>query len=68
MLLRFGTSVRRIRQGLNLSQEELAHRAGLNRTYVGAVERGERNIGLRNIAALATALSVDIEDLFEGWS
>jgi transcriptional regulator with XRE-family HTH domain len=52
----FGSNVRQRRTELNLSQEELASRCGLHRTYVGAVERGERNISLRNICALAEAL------------
>lgn len=55
----FGLRIRRVRQEAGLSQEELAHRAGLHRTYIGSVERGERNIGLLNITALATVLQVD---------
>ena len=48
---------------MGISQEELAHRAGLHRTYVGSVERGERNLGLDNIHALADALNVEPERL-----
>lgn len=55
----FGHRIRRTRQAAGLSQEELAHRAGLHRTYIGSVERGERNIGLLNITSLATVLQVD---------
>ncbi len=47
-----------------LTQEALAERAGLHRTYVGAIERGERNVSLRNILRLATALDVAPADLF----
>ena len=47
-----------------MSQEELAHMAGLDRTYVGGVERGERNLALDNIHRLAAALGVDVRDLF----
>lgn len=47
-----------------LSQEELAHRAGVHRTYMGSVERGERNVSLRNIEAIAKALGVSLPELF----
>ena len=54
--------VRSVRQNLGLSQEDLAHRAGLDRTYVGSVERGERNVSLDNIHRLAKALGVDARE------
>ncbi len=60
----FGERVRALRSALGLSQEALAERADLHRTYVGSVERGERNIGLDNIHALADALDVPAADLF----
>ena len=59
----FGERVRRFRSDDELSQERLAERAGLHRTYVGSVERGERNISLDNIYALADALGIDARDL-----
>jgi len=66
--IRFGRAVRKRRQELGLSQEELADRAGIHRTYVGDVERGERNIALQNIEKLAKALDVSISTLFaEYW-
>ena len=54
----FGATVRSRRLSLGHSQEELAHRAGLDRTYIGGVERGERNISLLNIFLIAGALCI----------
>jgi transcriptional regulator with XRE-family HTH domain len=50
------------RKKLGLSQEELAHRSGLHRTYIGAVERGERNITLVNAECIALALDLNLRD------
>jgi transcriptional regulator with XRE-family HTH domain len=61
----FASRLRQIRQGKGLSQEELADRAGLHRTYVGSVERGERNISIDNIERLAKALEIDIIELLK---
>lgn len=61
----FGNRVRELRKKSNYSQEELADRANLHRTYIGAVERGEQNISLDNIGKLAKALHVSIVELFE---
>lgn len=55
---------RRERKGM--SQEQLAERAGLHRTYVGAIERGERNVSLKNILRLARALGTRGSELLEG--
>ena len=60
----FGEKVRKLRLARNLSQEELAFKAGVHRTYLGSIERGERNPSLKNIAAIARALGIDISDLF----
>jgi transcriptional regulator with XRE-family HTH domain len=57
-LKRFGARVREERERLGISQEELADRAGLHRTYIGGVERGERNLGLLNVIRIARALGV----------
>lgn len=62
----FGTSVRVWRSRLAISQEELAERAGLHRTYVSDIERGARNVSLENIEKLARALEVSIPLLFNG--
>lgn len=62
----FGENLRKRRIQLGLSQEELAERAGLHRTYVGSVERGERNVSLENIVRLAEAVGADPSDLLEG--
>lgn len=54
----FGRTVSRLRRANGLTQEALAEAAGLHRTYVGAVERGERNVSLANIVRIARALGV----------
>jgi transcriptional regulator with XRE-family HTH domain len=62
----FGERVRVIRKGIGLSQEGLALACDLDRTYIGGVERGERNISLVNIHKIAAALGVTSRDLFDG--
>jgi len=62
--LLFAQAVRRIRTEHGWSQEELAAKAGLHRTYVGSVERGERNVSIDNVEKLAKALNCSIRDLF----
>ena len=61
----FARNVRLLRQQANLSQDALAERAGLHRTYVGSIERGERNVSLENIERLAKALNVPASRLME---
>jgi transcriptional regulator with XRE-family HTH domain len=61
---RVGFSIREIRVEKNLSQEQLANQADLHRAYVGQIERGEKNIGLRNLEKIAKALKVSIKDFF----
>ena len=60
----FGEQVRKLRLAMNLSQEELAFKAGVHRTYLGSIERGERNPSLKNIAAIAKALNITLSQLF----
>jgi transcriptional regulator with XRE-family HTH domain len=66
ILKKFGERVKKLRlqKGIT-SQMALANKAGLDRTYIGGLERGERNIGLRNIEKIAKTLGVGIEELFK---
>jgi transcriptional regulator with XRE-family HTH domain len=66
ILVRFGRRVRDLRKQAGLSQEQFAERCHLDRTYIGGIERGERNLSLRNIAVLARALGVSLSELMEG--
>ena len=59
----FGNNVRKYRKEKNISQEKLAFQAGVHRTYVGMVERAEKNITLINIEKIANALGVSIDKL-----
>jgi len=60
----FGQRLRSLRLAKGLSQEALAHNCDLDRTYIGSVERGERNISLINIHIIAAALGVPVAELF----
>jgi len=62
--VRFGKAVRKRRHRLGVSQEEFADMCGLDRTYLGGIERGERNVSLINIERVAKALRVSLSDLF----
>ena len=62
----FGLRVRELRESQHLSQEKLAELAALHRTYIGSIERGERNISLENIQKLSHALKTEISVLFQG--
>ena len=61
----FGRNVQKYRKGKEISQEKLAEIAGVHRTYVGMIERAEKNITLRNMEKIANALNVKIKDLLE---
>jgi transcriptional regulator with XRE-family HTH domain len=65
ILARFGQRVRELRHARGWSQEAFADECGLDRTYVGGIERGERNVGLRNIAVIANTLGVSIAELMD---
>jgi len=64
ILIEFGKRVRELRLERKLSQEKLAELADLHRTYIGMIERGEKNITLVNIEKIAEALNIKIEDMF----
>ena len=64
---RFGKAIRRRRRELDLSQEQLAERAELHRTYISSIERGQRNPSLENIEKLAKALEISISALFANY-
>lgn len=64
ILINFGKKVRGFRKEKGLSQEQLAFKADLHRTYIGMIERAEKNITLVNIEKIANALEVDIKELF----
>ncbi|MFA7277667.1 MAG: helix-turn-helix transcriptional regulator [Candidatus Gracilibacteria bacterium] len=64
-LIKFGKRVRQLRQERGIdSQMALSLKSGIDRTYIGGIERGERNVALKNIERLANALGVSIEELF----
>ena len=65
ILVKFGNRVRDKRAALKLSQEELAELAGVHRTYIGMIERAEKNITLSNIERIARALSVSLDQLLK---
>lgn len=65
ILVAFGDKVRELRKEKGLSQEELADKAGLHRTYIGMIERGEKNITLTNIEKIGKALNVEISELLK---
>jgi transcriptional regulator with XRE-family HTH domain len=61
----FGENVQKYRKEKQISQEKLAEIAGVHRTYIGMIERAEKNITLRNIEKIAKTLEVEIKDLLE---
>ena len=63
ILIAFGDKVRELRKEKGLSQEELSFKADLHRTYIGMIERAEKNITLTNIEKIANALDIKVKDL-----
>ncbi len=63
---KFGQRVRALRKKAGLSQEAFAAKCGLDRTYIGGIERGERNVALRNLSVIANALGMSMSQLMKG--
>ncbi len=62
-LLALGAEIRKTRQTIGISQEELAYKADLDRSYVGGIERGEHNVAIMSLVKLARALDIKVSDL-----
>ena len=65
LLKEFGSKIRQLRTKENLSQEKLSFKTGFHRTYIGMIERGERNISLTNMAIFAKAFNLTIDELLK---
>lgn len=63
--IKLGERIKKLRNNLKISQEELADRAGLDRTYITSVENGRRNISIVNIERLSVALNVTLKEFFD---
>jgi len=66
ILIRFGERVHELRKAKGFSQENFAAHCALDRTYIGGIERGERNLALRNIETIAKALDITLSELMDG--
>ena len=66
ILIQFGQRVRDLRAAQGYSQESFAAKCGLDRTYLGGIERGERNVALRNIQVISRSLGISLSDLMQG--
>ncbi|MEN9518244.1 MAG: hypothetical protein RLZZ381_832 [Cyanobacteriota bacterium] len=64
---RFGKAIRRRRRELDISQEELAEKADLHRTYISSIERGDRNVSIENIEKLVKALDISVSTFFANY-
>jgi ribosome-binding protein aMBF1 (putative translation factor) len=63
-LIALGKAIRQVRQELNLSQEELAHQAGVDRAYVSGIERAQHNVAVINLTKISRALGIKLAELF----
>ena len=63
--IQFGARIAELRKQLNISQEELAERCGVHRTYIGSIERGEKSPTLNTIEKFALGLKLELKDLFK---
>ena len=66
ILMKFGERVRQLRKARGFSQASFAAACGLDRTYIGGIERGERNVALRNIEVIAKSLGLSVSELTTG--
>lgn len=64
ILIQYGSTIRRLRQAQNISQERFADLCGLHRTYISDVELGKRNVSLENVEKMSKALKINISELF----
>ncbi len=64
IISKYGQAIRALRQRKDISQEQLADLCGLHRTYISDVELGKRNVSLENIDKIATALDMNVSDIF----
>ena len=62
--IKIGNRIRELRKAQELTQEELGEKANLHNTYIGAIERGERNLSLDSIEKIAKGLDIDVKELF----
>ena len=65
ILIKFGERIRSLRDAKDWSQEELAEKTGFHRTYIGMIERGERNLSLKNIEKFAVVFKMSVSKLLE---
>ncbi|MGD1928309.1 MAG: helix-turn-helix domain-containing protein [Leptolyngbyaceae cyanobacterium] len=66
LLILLGARVRKLRKARGLSQEMFAAECGLDRTYIGGIERGERNVAIRNLVLIAKSLDISVSELLSG--
>lgn len=65
LLKEFGNRIKKLRHHRNISQEQLSYLTGFHRTYIGMIERGERNISLTNMAVFAKVFEMDLSELID---